>query len=330
MSKLLKHLRLITFAAAVVASTLIPLCVKSPYLLHVLILTLVYIVATCSMRFVIISGQFTLAHAAFMGIGAYASAVMSKWLGLSPWLSVPVAAFLTMGVGMFVAYPLARLRTFYFSMVSLFFGTGVISLIKALGKLTGGYQGLSDIPALFNVASKVGYYYFFLAVCIIMLLMIRRLEFCRFGVTLRAINQSHLVAGSVGINEPMYRILAMGFGCFPVGLVGAMYGHYNMSLSPTSFDMGATLWLVMYTLIGGIENFLGPIVGTVALLLIPEAFRASKEYTPFVSAGILFAVVFLLPKGVVSIPGLLKSLYGKWNGKEQADDLMRERDSAWR
>jgi branched-chain amino acid transport system permease protein len=307
--------RMIVGAAVVGILSLLPLIVRSSYTLHVLILTFVYIIATCSMRFIITSGQFTLGHAGFMGIGAYFSAVTSKWLGISPTLTIVAAAFVTMAAGMFIAYPFARLRTLYFSMVSLFFGTGLVSLIKALGKLTGGYQGLSDIPVLFNVASKVPYYYLFLAVSTVALVVLHKMEFSRFGTNLKAIDQSYLVAGSVGISEARHRILAMGFGCFFVGLAGAMYAHYNMALSPTSFDMGATLWLVMYVLIGGLTNFFGPIVGTVALLLIPELLRAGKQYTPFVSAGILFIVIFLVPNGLVSIPRLVRLHYTGRNSK---------------
>jgi branched-chain amino acid transport system permease protein len=306
----------VVYSVVIAALALLPLFVSSPYLLHILILTLVYIMATSSMRLIMISGQFNLAHAAFMGIGAYFSAVVSRWVGLSPWITIPAGAFVAMGVGMFVAYPFARLRTFYFAMVSLFFGTGIVSLIKALGKLTGGYQGLSDIPPLLDVASKVPYYYIFLIACVISLAVMYRLEFSRYGLSLRAIDQSYQVAGSVAINEGKYRITVMGFGCFFVGLAGAIYGHYNMSLSPTSFDMTATLWLVMYTLIGGIGHFAGPIIGTTILLLIPEVFRGAKQYTPFFSAAILFLVIFIIPNGLVSIPGLVRGYLKERKAKE--------------
>jgi len=124
---------------------------------------------------------------------------------------------------------------------------------------------------------------------------------------LKAIAQSHLVASSVGVNEGWYRVLAVGVGCFFVGLVGAAYAHYNLVLSPTSFDLSATLWLVMYVLIGGINSFIGPIIGTAILVLIPEFFRGLKIYSPYISAGILLIVVYLMPQGLVGLPQLVRS-----------------------
>jgi branched-chain amino acid transport system permease protein len=136
-----------------------------------------------------------------------------------------------------------------------------------------------------------------------------RFEFSRIGTNLKAIAQSHLVASSVGINEGWYRILGVGVGCFFVGLVGAAYAHYNMVLSPSSFDLSATLWIVMYVLIGGINSFAGPIIGTAILVLIPEFFRGLKIYSPYISAGILLIVVYLMPQGLVGLPQLIRSWF---------------------
>ncbi len=99
----------------------------------------------------------------------------------------------------------------------------------------------------------------------------------------------------------------MGVGSFFVGLAGALYAHYGRVLSPTSFDLTATLWLVMYVLIGGIGSFVGPIIGTAILVLIPEFFRSLKMYSPYISAGILLIVVYLMPGGLASLPGVARA-----------------------
>jgi branched-chain amino acid transport system permease protein len=128
-------------------------------------------------------------------------------------------------------------------------------------------------------------------------------------MSLKAIAQSHLVASSVGINEALYRVMALAVGCFFVGFAGAAYAHYNLTLSYTSFDMLATLWLFMYTLIGGIGSFAGPLIGTTVLFLVPELFRELKQFLPYISAAILFIVVFVMPQGLVGLPQLLKTWY---------------------
>jgi branched-chain amino acid transport system permease protein len=306
-------------AGLVVIIALLPLVLGSPYHLHILILTLIYIIAAVSLRTITISGQFPLAHGAFMGIGAYLAGMASKHLGWSPALTIPSAAVVTMGIGMLIGYPFARLRTLYYALGSLFFGIGVIYIIQAGGTVTGGYSGLPGIHPMFG-GSKVAYYYFFLGLALVSLLALYRFEFSRIGVTLKAIAQSHLVASSVGINESWYRVLAVGVGCFFAGLAGAGYAHYNMVLSPASFDFMATLWLVMYVLIGGIDSFAGPIIGTAILVLIPEFARGLKEYSPYLSAGLLLIVVYLMPRGLVSLPGLVRD----WSsGRRKGEKVAR-------
>ncbi|MBC8273994.1 MAG: branched-chain amino acid ABC transporter permease [Chloroflexi bacterium] len=289
---------------------LLPLLFSSPYILHIFILTLIYIIAAVSLRTITISGQFPLAHAAFMGVGAYTAAMASKWLGWSPWLTIPLGGLMAAGIGMLTGYPFARLRALYYAMGSLFLGIGIMSIIAAGGALTGGYSGLAGItPLLPTTTSKVSYYYLFLGLALVSIIALYRFEFSRIGINLKAIAQSHLVASSVGINESWYRVLAVGVGCFFVGIAGAGYAHYALVISPTCFNFMTTLWLVMYVLIGGINSFAGPIIGTAILFLSPEFSRDLKIYSPFVSAAILLIIVYLMPNGLASLPGLVRSWF---------------------
>jgi branched-chain amino acid transport system permease protein len=275
----------------------------SPYTVHIFTLTFIYIVVSVSLRTIATSGQFPLAHGSFMGIGAYLTGMASKWFGWPIWLTIPLAALVTSGFGMLFGYPFSRLRSLYYAMGSLFLGVGVMQIISAGGKWTGGYSGLTGIRPLF-IGSRTPAYYFFLGLAVVSVLALYRFEFSRIGRNLKAIAQSHLVASSVGINEGWYRVLAVGVGSFFVGLAGAAYAHYNLVLSPTSFDLSATLWIVVYVLIGGINSFAGPIIGTAILVLIPEFFRSLKMYSPYISAGILLIVVYFMPGGLVSLPRL--------------------------
>jgi len=295
-------------AVLVIIVALLPLPISSSYMLHIFILTFTYIIAAVSLRTITISGQFPLAHGAFMGIGAYAAAIVSRSFGLSPWLTIPIGGLVSAAIGMLTGYPFARLRSLYYAMGSLFLGIGIMSIISAGGTWTGGYSGLTGIATLFPIGThKVAYYYFFLGLAVVSLLALYRFEFSRIGINLKAIAQSHLVASSVGINEAWQRIMVVGVGCFFAGLAGASYAHYNMVISPTSFNFMVTLWLTMYVLIGGINSFAGPIIGAAILVLLPEFARDLKEYSPFLSAALLLIVVYLMPQGLVSLPQLIKS-----------------------
>lgn len=301
----LRTVRPVAYGVILVILALLPLVIRSPYVIHVLIITFIYIVATVSLRAVTISGQYPLAHAAFMGIGAYTSAIMAKLMGWPIWLTIPLGGVTAMAIGAFIAYPFARLRAFYYAMVSLFFGLGVNQLIIVSTKWTGGSGGLTNIPHLLPTMDKVPYYYFTLVFMVLCLGALWRFEYSRIGISLKAIAQSHLVASSVGINEASFRILALSVGCFFVGIAGAIYAHYNFTLSPNSFDITACLWLFVYALIGGLGSFDGPIVGTALLIIVPQLLSNLKQFVPFISAAILLLVFYVMPQGLVSLPQLL-------------------------
>jgi len=294
------------YAGLILIAALIPLFIQSVYYLHIFILIFIYIVATSSLRTIAISGQISLGHAGFMGIGAYTSAILAKQMHWTPWITMPMGGFAAMFVAILVGYPFSRLRTIYFSMVSLFFGIGLIAVNTMFSKITGGYFGLIGIWPLFG-RSKVPYYYFFLGLALLCLLILHRLESCRIGMSLRAIDQSHEVAASVGINETAYRVLALAVGCFVGGLAGAGYAHYNLVLSQGSFDLLASVNLLVYMLVGGVGSFTGPIIGAAVMVFIPELFRGLKEYTPFVFAGVLLLVIFVMPNGFVGLSEQVKS-----------------------
>ena len=307
-----RWVRLFIYGGIIVILILIPLLV-SPYITHVFIITFIYIVATVSLRTVIISGQYPLAHGAFMGIGAYTSAVTAKLLSWPVGLTIPLGGIAAMLIGALIAFPFARLRAFYYAMVSLFFGIGVIQVILVLTKWTSGAGGLVDIPHLLQTTSKVPYYYFFLGFMLVCLLALWRFEYCRIGKSLKAIAQSSLVASSVGINEVRYRILALSVGCFFAGIAGAGYAHYNFTLSPTSFDFLATMWIFIYALIGGLGSFGGPILGTGLLIIVPELLSSLKQIIPFISAGILLIIFYVLHDGLISLPRLISTWHDKRN-----------------
>jgi branched-chain amino acid transport system permease protein len=296
------------YAGLVVILALLPLFLKAPYYLHIFIMAFIFISATVSLRTIFISGQISLAHAAFMAIGGYTSAVLAKDLGWTPWVCMPLGALMAMGIGALIGYIFARLRALLFAMLTLLFGIVILEVSSVAGKWTMGYSGLTGIPALF-IGSKVPYYYFFLGVTVLSLLALYRFEFSRIGVTLKAVAQSNLVASSVGINETGSRVLAMSVGCFFVGLIGAGYAHYTLVLSHASFSLLQSIYLTMYMIVGGVGSFAGPIIGAAILIIIPELFRGLKEFSPFIFAGILLIMVYAVPGGLVSLPRLVMSRF---------------------
>jgi len=289
-------------SAGVVVLALLPLGIAGSYYLHVLILAFIYVVVSSAFRTMTISGQFNIAQGAFMGIGAYAAALPSVWLHWSPWVTIPLGAVAAAVIGTIIAFPLARLRTVYYAMGTLFLGYVITNLITAGGKTTGMSTGLGGVQPLFT--NRTHYYYLALGLMVISLACMYRFEFSRIGVRMKAIAQSHQVSASVGIGERRNRILSVAFASFFTGLLGAVYCHYQGVASPSSYQLGATLWIIMYVLVGGLYSFWGPTIGVVILIIIPEFFfRDLKGNLPYVTAAILLLIAFTMPEGIA---GLLK------------------------
>ncbi len=311
----------IFYAILIILLFLLPLFVPKPYYLHIFIITLLYIIVVSSLRTIALSGQVSVAHAAFMGIGGYFSGVLSKELGLTPWLTIPLGGVAAMIVAILIGYPFTRVRAIYFSMVSLFGGIAIVNLIRVAQKWTGA-AGLAGIPPLSPVnipglisitflGQKVSYYYFTLLLTLCCLFVLYRIEHCRIGMTWKAIAQSYLVASSVGINEAGFRVLALAIGCFFAGIAGASYAHYNLVLTPATFGFLPSIFLVMYMLVGGRDRFGGPIIGTAILVLVPELFRGLKEFAPLLLGAIMVIVVFLMPQGIAGLFDQIKTKYGE-------------------
>ncbi len=313
------------YLGLIILPFLVPLLITSTYYLHTFIITLIYIMAAASLRTILLSGQISIAHAAFMGVGAYISSIFAKELDLTPWLTLPLGGIVAMIFGALVGYPLTKVRAIYFSMVSLFLGMAIVALIGVCQVFTGGDIGLIGIPPIPSISipglppfdflsSKVPYYYFFLILTFLSLLVLYRLEHSRIGMSWKAIAQSYLVASSVGINESGYRVLALAVGSFFAGLAGAGYAHYNMVLTRSSFGVLSSINLLIYVLVGGPGSFAGPIIGTTVLIIVPEIFRWLKAFAPFVFGGIMLFVVFFMPQGIA---GLLEQVKGSFTQKKE-------------
>ena len=301
---------------------LVPLMVQKTYYIHVFVLVLINIITVSSLRTVSLSGQISVAHAAFVGCGAYVAGVIAKEFALPAWVTIPAGALAAMVIAVLLGIPFTRVRAIYFSMVSLFGGIVLVDLIKVARSWTGGATGMSGIPPLVQgfLGQKVPYYYCTLALTIVCLFVMWRIEHSRVGMTWKAIAQSHLVASSVGINEAFYRVMGFAVGSFFAGLAGAWYAHFNMTLSPDSYGFLSSIFLVMYMLVGGQRRFTGPIIGTAILYMIPELFRRLESGAPLVLGVVMLLVVYLLPQGIAGLYEQVKARLLRDRGVRMAEE----------
>lgn len=293
---------------------LLPMVLNTSYWIGVLIMVLYKVVGSVSLRTISLSGTLTFAHGAFIALGAYCGGILAKSFALPPVVTILAGGLFAMVVSVITGLPFVRLKGMYYSMASMFMGVTVAYIIKAM-KITGGYHGLTRIPKLLQ--NDIACYYVFLAITVVLLVVLYRFEFSRIGTTLRALSQSQDVASSIGINATFYRLLAVGVGSFCAGIVGAAYGLYSTVLSPTNYDMTFSLWLLMYMLIGGEDYFIGPIIGAIIFVLIPELGRDLSAYAPFLTGACTLLVAYLLPGGLAGIPALIRKTRAKRQGNSK-------------
>lgn len=296
--------QIIPYAVILVAFLAVPGVTADKYILTVAIMMMYRMIGSVGLRVIFLSGNISFSHGAFISLGAYCAGIMAKDLGLPPYITILAGGIFAALVGVLTGFPFVRLRGLYYCMASMFLCVAITYAIQAL-PIAGGYRGLVGIPPLTQSVNVT--YYIFIALTVVSLLAMYRFEFSRIGVTLRAIAQSPDVASSIGINETYYKLLAIACGSFFAGLAGAAFALYSTVLSATNYGMMFSLWLLMYMMIGGDSKFIGPIIGTILFVAIPEVGRSFSAYAPYITAAAMLVVAYLIPGGLAGIPDLVKS-----------------------
>ncbi len=301
----------LSYAFLVVVVLILPLVVKSDYYLHLLILCAINVILASSLRAITTVGQVSLGHAGFMGIGAYTSAILCAKCGLSSYAAFLAGGLAAMIVAALIAYPVMRVRTVYFAMLTMFLGQVVTLVITQWRDLTGGTSGFINIARFGKIpipghvsidfTSKVANLYFVLILMLLILLFLYAIDQSYIGKTFKAVAQDDSLAASAGINVARYRALIFCIGCFFAGLAGSFYAHYMCVITPDSFNILYSMYLLIYLVVGGPKKFGGAIVGPFVLTLVPELSRVLKEYQPFLFVGVLYLVVFFVPGGLASL-----------------------------
>ncbi len=307
--------RLLPFVALAAVAGLTPLVVTDTYLLSLGSLIGLFALAVTGLNLLIgMAGQVSLGQAAFFGLGAYASGVLTVHLGLPVGLGMFAALVLTGGIALVLAVPTLKLEGHYLVMATL--GLNMIFTIVCIQwePLTGGSSGLFGIPGivLFGVdlSADRNFFYLVWAVLLIVLRLCFNLLRTRPGRALRSLHQGDLLPTSLGIPVVRYKIALFVAAALLAGLAGCLYAHYLQFISPHSFDMFVSLQLVTMTAVGGLGNLWGGIFGAAFLLLLPEWLHAMPELMPLLHGLILMFVLMFCPRGLLpALGGLVRKLW---------------------
>jgi ABC-type branched-subunit amino acid transport system ATPase component/ABC-type branched-subunit amino acid transport system permease subunit len=253
-----------------------------------------------------LAGQISLGHAAFFGIGAYGSALLTKSLGLSLLLSVPGAVAVGALVAFLLSFPAGRVREVYLAMMTLGFGQIFFEVAREWTPLTGGVGGFSGIPSaglrtLSVLGMKIDEGNFFrmlVLVTVCVLLVVRNLSQSRFGRALCAIHHSEFAAGSVGIAKGRSRQFAYAVSGALAGLAGAFYAHLVGYIGPDSFGVSRSVDVLVVSIVGGMLSSAGQVVSALFFAFLPQRLQGFSEYQYIVYGLILAFSLIVLPKGV--------------------------------
>lgn len=285
----------------------------SSTLAFTLIPILIDVIAVLGLYLLANTGRLSVGHAAFFGVGAYTSAVLSTKLGMPPFISIGVGTVAAWLTGLLFAAIADRLTHWFFAITTLAFSVMMVGLVSSIDYL-GGATGLYGVPLAVEFPHALA------AVCLTLAVVIW-VDHSRFGRAMRAVRDSEFAAQALGIHPARIRILAFGLGTLIAGFAGALYVHYLGLVKPADMSLERSLMYLVYLSIGGMEFWGGAILGTVLLGALPEVLRFSKEYRLAMFGALLTLVMLIRPAGLLSRPPRLARLLRRKRGQPVAPEL---------
>lgn len=245
-----------------------------------------------SLYVVLAIGQLSLGQAAFMGIGAYGSALLTTQLQLPFPLALVAAAALPAVAALLIGGPTLKLSGVYLALATIGFGE-VLRIFYVNTELTGGALGLSGIP------ERAGFPWIYgtLAVALTAITLLCR---TRIGRAMEAMRADEIAAGVMGVDLPRYKLAALVVSAALAGLAGAFNAHSSGFIAPDEFGFDAAVTILSFALLGGIGSPFGPVLGAVILTLLPEVLRPLHDFRLVMNGVIIVLAVLFMPRGLLT------------------------------
>lgn len=280
----------------------------SGYLVTVLITIGIYVILALSLNMITgYAGQISLGHAAFMGIGAYTSALLFTKAGFSFWASFLLAGLAAGMVGAILAIPCLRVREDFLAITTM----GINFVVEAIFLYVpffGAGMGIGGIqpPSLFGEElSKPGFLVLVMAMILAVIATDRWLARSWIGLAWTAIREDEEAAGVMGIDVVRFKVLAFVLGSAGAGFAGSLYAHFLTFIMPVNFGFGQSIVILSMVVFGGIGTLRGPIVGAIVLGALPEISRPVMEYRTLLYGVLLLLLMRYQPEGILGEHSLL-------------------------
>ncbi|CAH1650555.1 Amino acid/amide ABC transporter membrane protein 2 (HAAT family) [Hyphomicrobiales bacterium] len=248
------------------------------------------------------AGQTSLAQAAFMGLGAYATAILTTKYGVSWYVAFALSGLLTFTVGLLLGFPALRVRTHYLAFVTLAFSTLIWLVLRNEQWLTGGVFGISNInrPDFFGIKlfGALEFHRFVVIVTLILSLKLWWLIRSPWGRAFTALRENPVRAASLGVDTRAYTLLAFAIGSAYGGFSGSLYAPLVEFIDPSPFSLSQSLFLLLMVVAGGAGYLFGPFVGALLGVVLPEWLRFAGSLYLIIFATIVLALLVICPQGV--------------------------------
>jgi ABC-type branched-subunit amino acid transport system ATPase component/ABC-type branched-subunit amino acid transport system permease subunit len=248
------------------------------------------------------AGQTSLGHAGFYAIGAYTGALLATKLGLGFWIGLPFSVGLAAAAGLLLAYPSFRLEGPYLAMVTIAFGIIVNSVLVEWSDLTGGTQGVLNIPRPTIGGQRLLLERQFLLIVIALVLvsfLLRNLVRSPWGRALVAVRENMIAAESVGLSTLVVKTTAFAVSAALAGLAGHLFAFFQGFISPEAFEFDASIFLLTIVIFGGAGTLAGPLIGAPVLTFLPEVLQRFTDYRLIIYGAIIVFTLYALPLGFV-------------------------------
>lgn len=261
-------------------------------------------------------GQISLGHAAFFGIGAYSSAILTVHYGWDPWLAMAAGLAAVFVIANLIARPILRLRGHYLAMATLGFGIIVHIVMVQAGNWTGGPDGMWGIPTLsilgWEVNTDLRWYIVVSTAALLVIWVSLNLTASRPGRALRAVHGSEFAARMMGVDTAKTKVNVFVFAALCGSLAGSLFAHQQAFVSPESFNFFFSIELVTMVVLGGMASTFGAAFGAGMLTLLPEFLVVFDDYELIIYGAILMGVMIFMPQGLfVGLAQGLRTLVGR-------------------
>ena len=281
------------------------------YLITIGTLIVIYAITVYGLNVIVgYAGQISLGHAAFFGIGAYASALLTTKAGMSFWEALPIVIILSGLIGMILGLPSLRLREDFLAITTI----GINFIVEALFLYVpffGGALGIGGIPRVFLFGVKLkGMAFFLLCLGFLAIVIFICWWFTRSwgGVACFALREDESAASSMGISPVRFKLLAFVIGTMMAGLGGALYAHYMRFISATDFSFPMSITFLSMIVLGGMGTLWGPLLGAILLGVLPELFRPIVDYRILFYTALLLVMIRFQPAGLLGEGSIVR----KW------------------